>query len=55
MPAYEYKCNKCLTIFMKIETFTEHDKHAPVQCPKCGSVRVRQLITAPHVQTAKKS
>ena len=55
MPAYEYKCEKCRAIFLNIETFTEHDKHEKVECPKCGSNKVRCLITAPYVQTAKKS
>ena len=55
MPAYEYKCEKCQAIFLNIETYVEHDKHEKVECPKCGSERVRQLITAPHVQTVRKS
>lgn len=55
MPAYEYKCEECQAIFLKIETFAEHDKPQTVQCPKCDSTRVIQLISVPHVQTAKKS
>lgn len=55
MPAYEYQCDKCQTIFLTIETFAQHDQHTKVECPKCGSVKVHQLISMPHVQTAKKS
>lgn len=55
MPAYEYQCEKCQTIFLTIETFAQHDQHTKVECPKCGSVKVHQLISMPHVQTAKKS
>ena len=55
MPAYEYKCEKCQVIFMEIQTFSKHDRHEKVKCPKCGSQRVRQLISAVNVQTSKKS
>lgn len=55
MPAYEYKCDKCQAVFLKIETFAEHDQQPKVKCPMCESKRVRQLISAPYVQTAKKS
>lgn len=55
MPVYEYKCEKCQAIFLNIETFAAHDKHERVECPKCGSTKVQQLISLPSVQTAKKS
>lgn len=55
MPAYEYKCEKCQLIFLEIQTFVEHEKHEKVKCPKCGSERVRQLISMVNVQTSKKS
>ena len=55
MPAYEFECEKCHLIFLEIQSFAEHDEHPKVECPKCGSERVRQLISSVSVQTSKKS
>ncbi len=55
MPAYEYKCEECQEVFLNIETFSEHDRHESIECPKCGSDRVRRVIGVPHVHTAKKT
>lgn len=55
MPTYEYECQKCHGIFLKIQSFSEHDMHKKVKCPKCGSEKVRQLLGSVNVQTSKKS
>jgi putative FmdB family regulatory protein len=54
MPIYDYKCQKCGKSFTLHLTVAEHDK-GRIKCPKCGSVRVRQLITSFSVITSKKS
>ena len=53
MPTYEYRCDKCNREFALAMSVTEHDKRRP-KCPKCGSGRVTQLISAFFTQTSRK-
>jgi len=55
MPEYEFQCMQCNARFTQAQSFSEHDRHKAATCPKCGSKKVRQLISPAHVQTAKKS
>jgi len=55
MALYEFQCSKCRRQFAVRQTFGEHDRHPKPKCPKCGSRQVRQLVSAVHVQTSKKS
>ena len=54
MPTYEYRCRKCNRKFQLVMSMTEQAKRRP-KCPKCGSGRVSQLLSAFYLQTAKKS
>ena len=54
MATYEYQCEVCGEEFSRREHIDEHASSHPV-CPKCGSDKVRQLISSVHVMTAKKS
>jgi putative FmdB family regulatory protein len=54
MPIYEYRCKDCGHDFTIIESLDEHEV-GKTTCPKCQSVRVERVISAVHVQTAKKS
>ena len=54
MPTYEYRCGKCNRKFQVVMSIREHEKRRP-KCPKCGSVRVGQLLSAFFAQTGKKS
>jgi putative FmdB family regulatory protein len=54
MPTYDYLCRKCGRRFSKHMLISEHEK-AKVTCPKCGSRRVEQQISAFFAQTSKKS
>jgi putative FmdB family regulatory protein len=54
MPTYEYRCAKCSRKFQLLMSIAEHGKRRP-KCPKCGSARVTQLLSAFYAQTAKKS
>jgi putative FmdB family regulatory protein len=62
MPYYDYECTACGKTFEAMQTFEEHDRHEdheqhkPLQCPGCGSKKVKQVVSASfHVRTAKKS
>jgi putative FmdB family regulatory protein len=54
MPTYEYRCEKCNRKFALVMSISEHDRRRP-KCPKCGSGRVTQMISAFFAQTGKKS
>jgi len=54
MPTYEYRCGKCNRKFTLAMTIAEHERRRP-KCPRCGSGRVSQQISAFYAQTAKKS
>jgi putative FmdB family regulatory protein len=43
MPIYEYKCENCNHAFEKL-VFTGDDEG--VECPKCGDIRVKRLISS---------
>lgn len=54
MPVYSYRCEDCGKTFEREEHVSEHDT-ARVQCPKCNSNSVKQVLTPFHAKTAKKS
>jgi putative FmdB family regulatory protein len=54
MPTYEYKCLNCKKEFSLVLSITEHDKRK-ANCPKCGSKKLRQLMSIFTAQTSKKS
>lgn len=54
MPVYDYKCLDCKETFTKILTLAEHDRQV-VQCPKCSSKNVEQVVAAFFAVTSKKS
>jgi len=53
MPHYEYHCEACKKDFELFLTLHEHEE--PIKCPKCGSRKVQQLMSAVMVVTSKKS
>jgi putative FmdB family regulatory protein len=55
MAYYEYECQMCRHVFTVSESFDEHDRQRKPACPNCGSKNVRQLLSAVHVKTSKKS
>ncbi len=42
MPAYDYRCDSCGTVFEKTQRITEP---AGAECPKCASGQCTRLIT----------
>jgi len=53
MPRYEYQCEACnrkLTLRLSV---TQHDRHPA--CPKCGSKKLTQLLSAFLTQTSRKA
>jgi putative FmdB family regulatory protein len=54
MPHFEYECRKCGRKFSVTMSIGDHDKKK-VQCPKCKSESVKQLIEPFFVTTSKKS
>jgi putative FmdB family regulatory protein len=54
MPTYEYRCEACKNEFSLIQSFSEHEK-ANVKCPKCKSIKVKQLISVFTTKTSRKS
>jgi putative FmdB family regulatory protein len=54
MPTYEFSCEKCNKKFTLILSVSEYEK-TKFRCPKCKSVKVRQLISSFQVNTSKKS
>jgi putative FmdB family regulatory protein len=55
MPEYEYECLECRNIFSVHQMVSEHEKNSGVQCDRCGSTNVRQLLSGPTVITSRKS
>jgi putative FmdB family regulatory protein len=57
MPTYEFLCQKCKKAFVSVCSVTEYEqrKKGGIKCPKCGSSKVDQQISAFQVQTSKKS
>lgn len=53
MPVYDYKCRQCGTVFEKfLRTLAAADS---VQCEKCGSAKVKKLITCCAISSGRKS
>lgn len=50
MPAYDYKCLQCKTVFE--ETRLMEDRDAPSVCPKCGDNKINRVFTAPRLNVA---
>lgn len=56
MPQYDYECLDCHHHFEVVLTLNEHEhERDTVKCPKCGSKKVEQLVSAFFAVTAKKS
>ena len=53
MPHYEYFCESCQKSFELALTLREHEEK--IQCPKCGSENVNQLVSTFTAVTSKKS
>ncbi len=46
MPLYEYKCQKCASVYEVIQKISD----SPLtECPECGG-RLKKVITAPVIQ-----
>ena len=54
MPMYEYECQKCRHDFTLTMSIQEQDK-AKIQCPKCDSQDLTQVIEPVFVRTGRKS
>lgn len=54
MPAYEYRYEACQEEFTLIMSFSERE-NAKVTCPKCGSYKVKQLVSTFTSRTSRKS
>jgi putative FmdB family regulatory protein len=54
MPEYEFVCSACRKKFSKTLTLAEYEKKKIV-CPKCGSRKVNQRVTAFYAVTTRKS
>ncbi len=48
MPIYEYRCGKCSEVFEQL-VLSRRDNH--VECPRCGAVEVKQLVSRFAAQT----
>lgn len=46
MPTYDYRCEKCLTMFDVRASVSEYERGLNVKCPACDSGRVRRTISA---------
>ena len=46
MANYEFECEDCQEKFAVQQTFAEHDRQPKPECPKCGSRKVEQLVSA---------
>jgi putative FmdB family regulatory protein len=55
MPYYDFECTQCRKTFTEKQTFAEHDRHRRIKCPKCGSTKVKRLLSAAFAKTSKKS
>lgn len=54
MPTYEYHCDACGKAFSLVLTMDEHE-HKTIKCPKCGSRRIKQLVSSFVAITRRKS
>jgi len=54
MPIYEFLCDECQKPFTIVLSLAEYGKDK-IECPKCGSKRVRQEVSECTVVTSSKS
>ncbi|MBM3747633.1 MAG: zinc ribbon domain-containing protein [Verrucomicrobia bacterium] len=54
MPSYDYVCKACHKKFSVHLSISDHDK-GKAKCPRCGSKRLEQRLTAFTAVTSKKS
>jgi putative FmdB family regulatory protein len=54
MPMYDYTCEDCGKESLVIMTLREHEREPPA-CPKCGSKKMKQLLTDFIAHTSIKS
>ncbi len=54
MPEYEFFCTACKETFSTTLTLVEYEK-GKIVCPKCGSRKLNQRVTAFYAITSKKS
>lgn len=43
MPAYEYRCQQCQTMFEVVMSYEEYDQKN-IHCPACDSEQIRRII-----------
>ncbi len=49
MPTYEFACSECGERFDVRATIREREASSGFACPKCGSPRTEQILTAPMI------
>ena len=49
MPTYGYRCEKCLAVFEVQASISEYERGLDVNCPDCGSHKVRRTIGAVNI------
>lgn len=54
MPIYEFTCRTCGEEFTEVLSLADYEKHQ-VECPKCGSREVEQVVAPFSVVTSHKS
>ncbi len=54
MPVYDFVCENCGKKFTRTMSLAEHSK-GRFKCPKCGSGKVKQLISSFQAVTSRKS
>jgi putative FmdB family regulatory protein len=54
MPEYEFSCTACKKTFSTMLTLAEYEK-GKIVCPKCGSRKLNQRVSAFYAITSKKS
>jgi putative FmdB family regulatory protein len=53
MPTYEYHCRNCDNVFDRVEPLSEHGVKG-LNCPKCKSRNVEQVLTSFFAKTSHK-
>jgi len=46
MPVYDFQCNHCQTVFEVRASIKEKEAGLELECPKCESQDVHQVLTA---------
>lgn len=46
MPNYVFECKNCSVVYEELTSWDETGKYAGVVCPKCGSKKKEQRVTA---------